>query len=80
MTKTRLLTLISIPLLAGCAVDPRAYETPPVSVETAKGTVVCQLYTPERIVWDRSIDRPSNMTVEEADNICRAEGVRQQNE
>ena len=66
-------------VLAGCIGDPRDYETTPVSLETSKGTVVCQLYTPERVLWDRSISRPQNMTVEEADNICRAEGERQKN-
>lgn len=62
--------------LAGC-ISPEQYETEPVSLKTAKGTVVCQLYTKEQVVWDRAIDWPRKMTVEEADNICKAEGYRQ---
>ena len=77
-SKTMLL-LLSAVALTGCALDPRDYETPPVAVETTKGRVVCQLYTPDRVVWDRAIERPKNMSVEEADNICRAEGARQKN-
>ena len=66
-------------LLAGCSVDPQSFETAPVSVQTPKGVVVCQLYTRERVLWDRAIDRPDTMTVREADNICRAEGTRWKN-
>ena len=62
---------------AGCAIDPRNFETEPVEVTTSKGVVVCQLYTKESVVWDRAIDRPDDMGVREADDICRAEGARQ---
>jgi type IV pilus biogenesis protein CpaD/CtpE len=64
-------------LLAGCVQSPEAYETTPVKVETPKGIVTCQLYTREIVVWDRAIDRPAKMGVQEADAICRAEGERQ---
>lgn len=60
----------------GCT-DPRDLESPPVTVETAKGAVTCQLYTPRLVLWDRAVDRPDTMTVQEADDICRAEGKRQ---
>lgn len=69
--------LASLAMVSGCVSDPRAYETEPVSLKTAKGVVVCQLYTRERIIWDRSVNRPANMTVEQADTICRDEGRRQ---
>ncbi|MEL7013596.1 MAG: hypothetical protein AAFO72_09980 [Pseudomonadota bacterium] len=62
---------------AGCTLDPRNFETEPVEVATSKGVVLCQLYTKETVVWDRAIDRPDGMSVQEADDICRAEGARQ---
>lgn len=61
----------------GCAIDPRNFETEPVDVATSRGIVTCQLYTKESVVWDRAIDRPDDMSVQEADDICRAEGSRQ---
>ncbi|WP_317056752.1 hypothetical protein [Roseovarius rhodophyticola] len=76
--KTAALGSISAIVLAGCSVDPRNFETTPVQVKTAKGIVTCQLYTKERVLWDRAIDRPDNMSVREADDVCRAEGIRQQ--
>lgn len=66
-------------LLSACAPDPQSFETEPVDVETELGTVTCQLYTERRVLWDRAIDRPKNMSVREADNICRAEGLRRKN-
>ncbi|MEL7256683.1 MAG: hypothetical protein AAFN80_02425 [Pseudomonadota bacterium] len=79
MLKTAVLGSFSTLILAGCAPDPRSFETTPVQVKTAKGIVTCQLYTKERVLWDRAIDRPNNMTVREADDVCRAEGIRQKN-
>ena len=61
-------------MASGCT--PTAYETPYVYVDTPSGTVVCQLYAREVLMWDRSVNRPEAMTVLEADNICRAEGLR----
>ncbi len=78
MQKTRLgFATGALLLLCGCVGDPTQYESEPVKVESAQGVVVCQLYTRERVLWDRSIDRPANMSVEQADDICRAEGERQ---
>lgn len=71
--------LATTAFLSACAQDPRAYETTPVEVKTKQGTVVCQLYTRERVLWDRAIDRPSTMSVRAADDICRAEGLRRKN-
>lgn len=67
----------ALTVLSACSLDPRDYETTPVVVNTAAGPVTCQLYTKERVIWDRSIARPNSMDVETADNICRAEGTRE---
>ena len=65
--------------LAACVPDPRDFETTPVQVKTPKGIVTCQLYTKERVIWDRAIDLPAGMTVKEADAYCHQEGLRQKN-
>ncbi len=75
--KVSIVGVFCVALLSGCSIDPQNYETTPVQLKTAKGIVTCQLYTKERVLWDRAIDRPNNMSVREADNICRAEGERQ---
>ncbi|MCB4454174.1 hypothetical protein [Leisingera sp. McT4-56] len=69
----------AISALTGC-VSPEQFETAPVQLRTSKGIVTCQLYTKERVLWDRSIDRPASMTVQEADDICKREGYRQMKE
>ncbi|CTQ33761.1 hypothetical protein [Jannaschia rubra] len=69
--------IVAAGLVAGCVPSPENYETAPVTVPTEAGNVVCQLYTPRRVVWDRSIDRPASMSVGQADAICKAEGERQ---
>lgn len=61
--------------LGGC-IDPRDMETEPVQVQTSSGIVTCQLYRRDRVLWDRAIHRPETMSVEEADEVCRAEGER----
>lgn len=63
-------------LATGCVPSPEEFETEPVRVQTAKGVVTCQLYSPDYVVWDRAIDRPSSMSVQEGDAICKAEGQR----
>ncbi|MDQ7262968.1 hypothetical protein NM680_14315 [Paracoccus sp. PS-1] len=65
--------------LAACSIDPKDYESEPVTVETAAGPVVCQLYTKNIVRWDRAIQRPSTMSVETADQICLNEGLREKN-
>lgn len=62
--------------LSACSIDPSDYETDPVQLQSAKGTVTCQLYTKRIVRWDRAIDRPATMSVKEADDICMAEGLR----
>jgi hypothetical protein len=64
--------------LSACAVAPADFESTPVVLSTSSGPVTCQLYTRERVDWDRSIDRPAKMSVEEADRLCAAEGLRRQ--
>jgi uncharacterized lipoprotein YbaY len=82
MTTKQLMTtatlLIGTVALSACA-SPRDYETTPVAVSTAHGTVTCQLYTQSQVLWDRSINHPEAMSVETADNVCRAEGTRRLN-
>ena len=62
--------------LAACIPNPEDYETAPVQVTTDRGIVTCQLYTRERVIWDRSIHRPETMSVEAADDVCVSEGKR----
>lgn len=62
-------------IVSGCT-DPSYHETPPVEVETPRGTVTCQLYTREILHWDRAILAPTGMSIPEADRICRDEGLR----
>lgn len=66
-------------VLVTAACSPQSMETAPVHVETAKGTVVCQLYTTEVVYWDRSIARPDKMTTQEADAICIERGRKAKN-
>ena len=61
--------------LAGC-IDLANYETTPVKVETAKGTVVCQLYRKRQVLWDEAVSIPPGMTIKEGDQICINEGKR----
>jgi hypothetical protein len=71
----RAIVILSVVALSGC-IDPRRFESTPVEVETASGVVTCQLYTPGMVIWDRAINRPEDMSVEEADEICSEEGLR----
>ena len=61
--------------LAGC--NLASFETTPVPLETASGTVICQLYARELVIFDRSISQPTTMTQIDADEACREEGDRQ---
>ena len=79
MFARNLILCSTVPLvLAACAPDPLAYETDPVEVQTSQGVVTCQLYTRNIVAWDRAIDRPDTMSVQQADQICKTEGQRQQ--
>ncbi|WP_116597140.1 hypothetical protein [Primorskyibacter marinus] len=73
VTKSGLM-LVGAIALAGCT-SPEYFETEPVQVQTKQGVVTCQLYTKEVLDWDRSINRPSAMSVELADQVCKAEGA-----
>lgn len=76
ITIGRTALILPIVALAACAPSPEQFETPPVQVQTAKGVVTCQLYTREITAWDRAIDRPATMSVQEGDAVCKAEGER----
>ncbi len=80
----RFLALIAVGgaavLLTGCAPSPKQYESEPVKVSTSQGVVTCQLYRRDMVVWDRAIDRPNSMSVQQADQVCLAEGTRLKNE
>ena len=72
-----LLALALIAPLSACNwYDNRNIETPPVTVETQYGPVICQLYR-EDIVWfDRAWVKPETMPTNIANEICQAEGKR----
>ncbi|MBO9453939.1 hypothetical protein J7376_04205 [Paracoccus sp. R12_1] len=72
------ITIVFAALLALGACSPKQYESEPVTLDTAQGPVVCQLYTKSLVQWDRSISRPDAMSVETADALCAKEGQRQQ--
>lgn len=61
---------ISLAAAALSACTPKDYETPPVTVDTPQGPVVCQLYLKSMVQWDRAISRPDNMSVAAADAVC----------
>ncbi|MDB6178769.1 hypothetical protein PAF17_14825 [Paracoccus sp. Z330] len=61
--------------IAACS--PKSFESAPVTVETAQGPVICQLYTKSLGDWDRSVSRPEGMSLETADQVCVAEGQRE---
>ena len=78
---TRFAKILALPTLAlalaGCT-SPSQFETAPVVLETPQGPVTCQLYTKADVSWDRAIDRPETMNVQQADALCRNEGIRRQ--
>jgi PBP1b-binding outer membrane lipoprotein LpoB len=77
MKKTALISGIAIAfVLSGCSINPVDYETDPVQVASPKGTVTCQLYKKDQVVWDRAISVPAGMSVTAGDNICKEEGLR----
>lgn len=75
--KKLVLTVVGIAALSACSIDPKDWETEPVTVDTPNGQVVCQLYSEDIVRWDRAIERPENMSVETADAYCHNEGVKQ---
>ncbi|WP_170480607.1 hypothetical protein [Ruegeria arenilitoris] len=71
------LTVPLVAVLSGCIPTPEDLETTPVTVQTPKGEVTCQLYRQDRVSWDRAINFPATkMSVPEADAYCRQEGQR----
>lgn len=76
MKPTLLIGTVSVLALAGCSVDKRLYESEPVLVKTDKGIVTCQLYRDDQVLWDEALAFPKTMSLQEADQICLAEGYR----
>ena len=76
MNKFLSLSLLGTTLALVTACSPIVYETDPVTLETDKGEVICQLYTHRSVILDRAIHMPHAMHVAEADALCRAEGER----
>lgn len=74
-----LTTLFGIVFISSGCTDPAYFETPPVEVETTRGSVTCQLYWPEETTWDQAVLAPPGMSIPEADQICRNEGLRRKN-
>lgn len=71
------LVLPVLAALSACIPSPEELESTPVEVNTPKGVVTCQLYRPDRVVWDRAINFPATkMSVPEADAYCKQEGQR----
>ena len=76
MKKFALLTLVAL-ALSGCNwYDNRKIETPPVTLNTTEGPVICQLYREDIVWYDRAWVKPSTVTTEQANTLCRKEGER----
>ena len=76
MNKFLSLSLLGTTLAIVTACSPTLYETDPVTLETDKGDVICQLYDKKAVILDRAIHMPHAMHIAEADALCRAEGER----
>jgi hypothetical protein len=76
MNKFLSLSLLGTTLAIVTACSPTMYETDPVTLETDKGDVICQLYDKKAVILDRAIHMPHAMHIAEADALCRAEGER----
>ena len=76
MNKFLSLSLLGTTLAIVTACSPTLYETDPVTLETDKGDVICQLYDKNAVILDRAIHMPHAMHIAEADALCRAEGER----
>ena len=73
--------IIKLPILGAASIVLTAcslekYESEPVLLTTEMGLVTCQLYTKDRVLFDKAIDIPEGMAVEVANNLCRTEGER----
>mgnify|MGYP000102798392 FL=1 len=73
MNKFLSLSLLGTTLALVTACSPIVYETDPVTLETDKGDVICQLYDNNAVILDCAIHMPHAMHIAEADALCRAE-------
>ena len=76
MNKFLSLSLLGATLALVSACSPVSYETEPVTVQTDKGELVCQLYSHKTVLLDRALHMPHAMHIAEADALCRVEGER----
>ena len=60
-------TKACVATLTGC-IDPANYVT------TQNGTMVCQLYKLNNILWDEAISVPPGMSIKTGDTICKNKG------
>ena len=60
-------------LLSAC-VNVNDFETDPIMVKTEAGDVWCQLYTHQKVMFDKSISYPDSLTRQQADSICISKG------
>ncbi len=70
--------MLALPVIVALAgyMSPESFETDPAEVTTCRGIVTCQLYTHNRVIWDRAIHRPETMSVSDAGTVCVNEGKR----
>ena len=59
--------------LTGC-IDPANYVTTPVTVTAENGTVVCQLYRLNNVLWDEAISVPPGVSIKTGYTICKNKG------
>ena len=69
----KILKLVISTARTGC-IDPANYATTPVSVTTETGTVICQLYRTNNVLWDEAISIPPGMSISTGDAICKNKG------
>lgn len=71
--RLRPVTLASTVLaLSACSVSQ--FESEPITVRAEHGYVVCQLYKPGLVIFDKAVSVYGRIESAEADLICRAEG------
>ncbi|VAV90329.1 hypothetical protein MNBD_ALPHA07-605 [hydrothermal vent metagenome] len=76
MSKILITSALTATVFLSACLNKESFETEPVKVSTKQGVVICQLYTHEKVLWDRAISAPAGMSIETADKICFEEGKR----
>jgi hypothetical protein len=78
MNKIPVIAIIAATSLMGCVPSPREMATAPISIDSPKGKISCQLFSAESTLWDMAISYPKGVAQKDADEACRAEGKRRQ--